>query len=49
MRHEVETVEQIHERAWKQAAEGVARGSEFQKHAIYSFRSLAAANPEVYL
>lgn len=48
-RHEVETPEQIHERAWKQAAEDAARGSEFQKYAIYSSRSLAVANPEVYL
>ena len=45
----VETPEEIHERAWRQASESAVRGSDFQKYAIYSSRSLAVANPEVYL
>jgi hypothetical protein len=45
----VETPKGIHERAWRQAAESALTGSEFQKYAIYSSRSLAVANPEVYL
>ncbi|NLB72408.1 MAG: hypothetical protein GX795_00025 [Firmicutes bacterium] len=45
----VETPEEIHERAWRQAAESAVRASDFQKYAIYSSRSLAVANPEVYL
>lgn len=45
----VETPEEIHERAWRQAAESAVKGSDFQKYAIYSSRSLAVANPEVYL
>jgi hypothetical protein len=45
----VETPREIHERAWRQAAESAVRGSDFQKYAIYSSRSLAVANPEVYL
>lgn len=45
----VEGPEEIHERAWRQAAESAVTGSGFQKCAIYSSRSLAVANPEVYL
>lgn len=44
----VESPEEIHRRAWRQAAANCAINS-YYKYSIYSSRSLAVSNPEVYL
>jgi len=44
----IETPLEIHQRAWKQAATNCGENN-YYKHSIYSARSLAVSNPEVYL